>query len=150
MRQAFLNESGAALIARYAQLGDPLFTPDGFRAYVEDLIERMTNPYLGDTVARATRDPLRKLGYSDRLFGAMRLCLSQGVQPVCLAAGALAGLAAVRADGGTAPELRRNGASFAEQLRVLWGEAPTADERLTIASLLQRAQDKWDLASDIT
>ncbi len=80
-REAFLNESGAALIGKYTGF-DPLFTPDGFEAYADDLLERMMNPYLRDQVERVIRDPRRKLGWNDRLIGTMRLALSQGIRPV--------------------------------------------------------------------
>ena len=89
---AFIEESGAALIARHKELGDPLFTRDGYREYAEDLLERMVNPFLNDQVSRVVRDPVRKLGCADRLYGTMRLCLDQGVQPVNLALGAAAGV----------------------------------------------------------
>jgi len=52
----------------------------------------MTNPYLSDTIERAARDPLRKLGYQDRIFGTMTLALEQGSEPTNMALGALAGL----------------------------------------------------------
>ena len=84
-RQAFINEIGAALVKKYAHLNDQLFTQDGFTAYAEDLLERITNPFLADTVERAIRDPLRKLGANDRLFGAIRQCLAQGIMPSALA-----------------------------------------------------------------
>lgn len=146
LRTAFLEESGSALIARYGRLGDPLFTPDGFHLYVDDLLARMTNPYLGDTVARAIRDPLRKLGPSDRLFGAMRLCLAHGVEPEAWALGALAGLHALPAEHPSAGFLRRgqrmDGAGFERLLEKLWGEGCPAEERLKIAGLLERAQDR--------
>ena len=95
-RAAFIDESGAALIAKHGALGDELFTPEGFRAYAEDLLERITNPYLDDTVERATRDPLRKLAPGDRLFGAMALCLEHGIEPKNLALGAAAGVKLMR------------------------------------------------------
>jgi mannitol-1-phosphate 5-dehydrogenase len=88
-RTAFLEESGAALIARYAGV-DPLFTPEGWRDYADDLLERMTNPWLDDTIERAGRDPIRKLGLEDRIFGTMQRVLACGRQPagMALAAGA--------------------------------------------------------------
>jgi mannitol-1-phosphate 5-dehydrogenase len=121
-RDAFLNESGAALIKKYADLDyesrpspspsvgrglegrDELFTEAGYRYYAEDLLERMTNPYLEDTTARAGRDPVRKLGsragrdpvrklgYNDRIFGTMVLALKYGIEPVNMAIAAVAGL----------------------------------------------------------
>jgi mannitol-1-phosphate 5-dehydrogenase len=90
-REAFLNESGAALIKKYAGL-DPLFTTEGFEAYAGDLLERMMNPYLRDQVDRVIRDPHRKLGWNDRLIGTLRLCLSQGIHPKHFAVGTKAAL----------------------------------------------------------
>jgi len=92
-RDAFLTESGAALIKKYAVLGDGLFTEAGYKAYAEDLLTRMTNPYLADTIERAGRDLLRKLGAADRIFGTMILALEQGIEPVNIAVGAVAAIA---------------------------------------------------------
>lgn len=91
-REAFLNESGAALIKKYDGLSEELFTEAGYEVYAEDLLERMTNPYLADTVERAGRDPVRKLGYNDRIFGTMRLAVEQGIEPTNMALGAMAGI----------------------------------------------------------
>ncbi|MCX5646216.1 MAG: hypothetical protein NTZ17_16270 [Phycisphaerae bacterium] len=96
--EAFLQESGGALVRKYASLGDPLFTEDGYRSYGEDLLERITNPYLADTVARAARDVVRKLGSADRIFGTMTLALEHGVEPRNMAMGALAGIALLLAN----------------------------------------------------
>jgi mannitol-1-phosphate/altronate dehydrogenase len=106
----------------------------------------MTNPYLSDTVARAIRDPLRKLGCSDRLFGALRLCLANGVKPVALAAGALAGLKALA----LSPECpqsedfealrqkkRLEEDAFERMLRVLWDDSCATAEVEAISRLLK-------------
>lgn len=92
-RAAFLNECGAALVKKHTRLGDELFTEAGFRDYAEDLLERMTNPYLGDTVARASRDVVRKLSINDRIFGTMTLALEHGIEPKNMALAAIAGVA---------------------------------------------------------
>ena len=89
-RAAFLDESGAALIRKYATLGDPLFTPAGYVAYADDLLLRIVRPTLNDLIARVTRDQVRKLGYDDRFFGTMRLALQYDIRPVHLARGAAA------------------------------------------------------------
>ncbi|MFA6186927.1 MAG: hypothetical protein WC770_06940 [Phycisphaerae bacterium] len=89
---AFINESGAALIKKYKNLGDSLFTEKGYRAFAEDLLERITNPYLDDTIERAARDPQRKLSLNDRIFGTMQLALEFGIEPKNMAKGAAAGL----------------------------------------------------------
>lgn len=91
-RDAFINESGVALIRKYKDINDELFTKTGYRAFAEDLLERMTNPYLDDTIERAARDPQRKLGLNDRIFGTMQLALEFGIKPVNMAKGAAAGI----------------------------------------------------------
>jgi len=93
--QAFLDESGAALIKKYTGCGDELFTKAGFTRYAEDLLWRITNPYLADTIERAGRDVLRKLAYYDRLFGTMDMVFEQCIEPRNMALGAMAGIAAL-------------------------------------------------------
>ncbi|MCE5328264.1 MAG: hypothetical protein LLG01_17810 [Planctomycetaceae bacterium] len=91
-RRAFTEESGAALLKRHAGLGDELFTAAGYQAYADDLLRRMACLYLNDLVSRVTRDPLRKLGYHDRLYGTMRLAIQAGIKPRNLAMGAAAAI----------------------------------------------------------
>ena len=50
-------------------------------AILADLERRYSNVNLADTLERVARDPIRKLGAEDRLVGAARLCLEQGVEP---------------------------------------------------------------------
>jgi mannitol-1-phosphate 5-dehydrogenase len=94
-REAFLDESGRGLIHKRAGL-DPLFTPTGYAAYADDLLERMVNPFLRDAVDRVTRDPQRKLGWDDRLIGTMRLALDAGITPCRFARGAALALAQIQ------------------------------------------------------
>ena len=74
-------------------MNDNLFTEQGYKDYADDLLDRMTNPYLADTIDRAGRDPVRKLAYNDRIFGTMNLALQYGIEPTNMALGALAGIA---------------------------------------------------------
>ena len=124
-RRAFIDESGAALIRRHATLADPLFTADGWHAYADDLLDRMTRPNLNDLVARVIRDPKRKLGYDDRLFGTMRLALDNGIRPTNLAIGAAAAVISLvkqrdnqRIDPATPPAVH-------EILPGIWGNQAT-------------------------
>jgi len=73
---------------KYAEVNDDLFTEKGFKAYTEDLLVRMVNPFLRDPVERVTRDSGRKLGWNDRLIGSMLLAVEAGVEPTHLARGA--------------------------------------------------------------
>lgn len=94
LRAALLEEIGPGLFACYARV-DPLFTPTGFTAYVDDFLARMVNPYLQDSMARVGRDPERKLGWDDRLVGAMRLAHTAGITPARFAFGTAAALLAL-------------------------------------------------------
>ena len=51
------------------------------RSYADDLLNRYSNRYLKDTVARVGRDPKRKLRPDDRLTGAASFCLKNGITP---------------------------------------------------------------------
>ena len=86
-RIAFVEEVGAALCRKRTGV-DELFTPAGFAAYADDLLQRMVNPFLTDRVERVCRDLERKLGWDDRLIGALRLVVSQKLEPNVLLEGA--------------------------------------------------------------
>jgi mannitol-1-phosphate 5-dehydrogenase len=87
--EAALNETCAGLVVKYG------LDPDELKAHAEDLLRRYDNRGLGDQVARIAKDPLRKLGVNDRLIGAARMCLEQGIEP---AHTAFAAAAAIRYD----------------------------------------------------
>lgn len=130
-REAFLEESGAAMIARHRGI-DPLFTPTGYQAYADDLLERMVNPHLRDLIERVVRDPRRKLAWDDRLIGTMRLALDAGVQPRRFALGAAA-----------AAESLASAKPLTGTLNELW---PAADQpagrKAQLISLITEAQTK--------
>jgi hypothetical protein len=132
-RMAFLEESGAALIRKHGGTGDPLFTAPGYRAYAEDLLERMTNPFLHDRVERIIRDPRRKLAWNDRLFGTMRVALQAGVQPRRMAAGAAAATAFALQDEKAAES------DPGKWLGALWGAEAAGPERETCLALVEAA-----------
>ncbi len=120
LRRAFVEESGAALIKKYAGL-DPLFTPEGYAAYADDLLDRMTNPFLGDTVERVGRDPERKLGWDDRLVGTLRLALEAGIAPRRFAMATAAALRALD------PALASDSAPLGPVLGRIWGTGGAAE-----------------------
>lgn len=135
VRQAFLDESGGALIRRYGGL-DPLFTVPGYRAYVDDLMVRMANPNLRDSVDRVIRDPRRKLGWDDRLVGTMRRALEAGIEPARFTRGAALALAALQREqpGRDGRDLlmelwTRDGAASLEEARSLSERIASARER---------------------
>jgi mannitol-1-phosphate 5-dehydrogenase len=131
-RDAFMNESGAGLMHKHSGTGDPLFSYPGFTAYAEDLLERMVNPYLFDRVDRIIRDPRRKLGWNDRLFGTMRLAMRNGVEPRCMALGA----AAAAEHAITEEKLSCTPRRF---LTELWGAEAGDPEREACLSLVEKA-----------
>jgi len=134
-RAAFIEESGEALIRKYRGV-DPLFTPDGYREYADDLIERMMNPFLVDSIERVTRDTERKLGWNDRLIGTMRLALQQGVRPRRYALGAAAALAVLDSN-------ILDSASPSAVLTKLWGDVPSsAKESEAVLGMIEDASQR--------
>ncbi len=130
VRAALVEEVGAGLLQRHAGR-DPLFTPAGFARYADDLLPRMVNPYLRDQVARVARDPARKLGWHDRLLGAMRLARDAGVIPHRYALAAAAALDAL--DPEAVPAV----------LLDLWREAqPPADVAAALLALIETARQR--------
>jgi mannitol-1-phosphate 5-dehydrogenase len=126
LRDAFIEEAGAGLIHRHAGV-DPIFTPSGFAAFADDLLARSVNPNLRDSLARVGRDPQRKLGWDDRLIGAMRLAHEAGASPLRYALGAAAAL-----------QTLDPGADPAVLLPALWRQAtPAASEVATMLALVQ-------------
>ncbi|MCX7798892.1 MAG: hypothetical protein N2109_00945 [Fimbriimonadales bacterium] len=79
-----MAESARAIHRRYG-----LALPD-LEAHARDLLQRFGNRALNDSVRRVAANPIRKLGAQERFLGAIRLCLEQGVDPICLAEGARA------------------------------------------------------------
>lgn len=82
LAQGAMLESAEALSGKY---GVPLAE---ILRHIQDLLARFANRSLGDTCARVGADPVRKLAASDRLIGAARLCIEQGVTPAYLCVGA--------------------------------------------------------------
>jgi len=82
--QAYIEEVGKGLCHEYGSRGELLFTEHGFAENATLAVKRMVNPLLADPVARVTRDPVRKLGWEDRLIGAIRMAQKAGVKPVVL------------------------------------------------------------------
>ncbi|NOY09002.1 MAG: hypothetical protein GXP33_09185, partial [Spirochaetes bacterium] len=133
---AFIKESGEALIKKYGSTGDPLFTEEGFTNYAEDLLKRMVNRFLTDQVERVGRDRPRKLGIDDRIYGTMVLALMYGINPYNMALGAASGIVSMirRKDPGPHNDLKlpesANDLSFNDIesiLGSLWGRIPEKD-----------------------
>ena len=142
-RRAFIEESGAALIRKHAGL-DPLFTPEGYREFADDLLERMTNPFLVDIIERVTRDTERKLGWNDRLAGTMRVALEQGIVPRRYALGAAAALAHLD------PNVLNGQTPARPILEELWREAaPDPAEKNRLMAMIETALEElraWQAA----
>ena len=84
--QNAMLESAMALSGKYgASLAD-------LQLHITDLLGRFTNQALKDTCQRVGGDPARKLSPEDRLIGAAKLALAQGITPAYIAVGAAAGV----------------------------------------------------------
>jgi mannitol-1-phosphate 5-dehydrogenase len=136
IRAAFLEESGESLIRKHAGK-DRLFTPEGYREYADDLLARMTNPHLQDSVERVGRDPHRKLGWDDRLVGTLRLALQQNVVPRRYALGAAAALATLD------PSFLQTDMPACALLAPLWGnETVETKEAQEVLRLIEDAKHR--------
>jgi mannitol-1-phosphate 5-dehydrogenase len=137
LRAAFIDESGATLRRRWAGT-DELFTEAGYAAFADDLLERMVNPWLADTIERASRDPRRKLGWDDRLVGLVRLGLAEGVPTPRYAMGIAAGLTVLARSG----EARGD----AETLRACWPAdvpSPAVEAVMAVVREGRARLDRW-------
>ncbi len=76
-----LEETAEALVKMYPKDIDP----EEHREIRKDVNVRFGNPMLMDSLTRVARDPLRKLGKSDRLVGSAKLCLDYGIFPEYIA-----------------------------------------------------------------
>lgn len=71
-----LAESAAMMAREYG------FAAEEMRSHVADLLDRRYRvPGMDDPLERLVRDPKRKLGYDERLVGAARRCLKNGIAP---------------------------------------------------------------------
>jgi mannitol-1-phosphate 5-dehydrogenase len=69
--RAVMKEGADILLREHPNV----FTLSELLEHIDVLIQRFSNPYLGDTVQRVGRDLPRKLGRNDRIVGAMREAL---------------------------------------------------------------------------
>jgi mannitol-1-phosphate 5-dehydrogenase len=142
LEAAFVEESGEALIRRHKG-ADALFTPEGYRAYATDLLLRMFNPYLGDTVERVGRDPERKLEWDDRLVGTVRIGLQQGLNPIRYAMGTAAAVAAL------GESVLDSNVPLQKLLDPLWRKAsPNPAERLAVLQAVEEGRTRLRLWRD--
>lgn len=92
-------ESAQALAGQYQTPVAPLLD------HINDLLSRFTNVALGDTCQRVGGDPARKLSKDDRLIGAAKLALQQGIKPCHIAVGAAAGVHRYLSENGMAQNM---------------------------------------------
>ncbi|MBN1624299.1 MAG: hypothetical protein JXN10_03195 [Clostridia bacterium] len=100
MAKGALKESIEA-ISRYFKV-----EKQHLESYASDLLIRYANRYLGDTVLRVGRDPVRKLSNDDRLSGAAQFCLKNGVEPEHIVYGIACALCFDSSNDTSAPSLQ--------------------------------------------
>ena len=81
-------ESGESLIREYPKE----FNRQNMEEYIDDLIRRFDNKFLGDTLYRVGRDLPRKLSRNDRLIGALLLDQKNSVSAPCTTIAAAAAM----------------------------------------------------------
>ena len=110
------------------------------QAHARDLLHRYENKALGDQVARVARDPIRKLGPNDRLIGAARMCLEQGLEPAGIAFAAAAAFRYTCTDDPAAQFIQETRAKhgMADLLR----EICRLDDGSPLAALIRSADER--------
>ena len=122
-------ESAQALAAQYDAPIKPLMD------HIDDLLGRFTNSALGDTCQRVGGDPARKLSPEDRLIGAGKLALQQGITPCHIAVGAAAGVRRYLAENDKAQSME-NALDVLCQVSGLEKDEPLAQMILTMYRLI--------------
>jgi len=130
-KEAFVKEAGVGLRYKFTGLTDDLFSELGFSEYAEDALERMVNPYLRDPIDRVTRDPIRKLGWDDRLVGSIRYAVKAGVHPQKMVEAARKGLEEIRE--------MKNTQNLQSALDLAWQGEPVVEEMKSIRSIILSA-----------
>lgn len=106
-------------------------------ALLDGLMRRYRLRALGDQVARVGRDPWRKLAADDRLLGAARLCLAEGVEPRAIA-GAIADACAWRIADDEPGAGRWRSLQPGGPAALLAGTITTEDPLMTLIDLAQQ------------
>ncbi len=122
-------ESAQALSSQYDAPIKPLMD------HIDDLLGRFTNSALGDTCQRVGGDPARKLSPEDRLIGAGKLALGQGIMPCHIAVGAAAGVCRYLAENEKAQSME-NAAEVLCQVSGLEKDEPLAQMILDMYRLI--------------
>ena len=84
--KAAMTETAQALNREYR------VSMEDLGVYIEDLLGRFENKELRDTVVRAGKDPIGKLGSQERLVGAALYCMAHKVEPTHIIGGIAAAL----------------------------------------------------------
>ncbi len=127
-------ESAQALAAQYDAPLKPLMD------HIDDLLGRFTNAALGDTCQRVGGDPARKLSPEDRLIGAGKLALQQGITPCHIAVGAAAGVRRYLAENGS-EQTMENAIAVLQEVSDLAADEPLAKLILSFYQMLLDGAD---------
>ncbi|MBE6917464.1 MAG: mannitol dehydrogenase [Ruminococcaceae bacterium] len=127
-------ESAQALAAQYDAPLKPLMD------HIDDLLGRFTNAALGDTCQRVGGDPARKLSPEDRLIGAGKLALQQGITPCHIAVGAAAGVRRYLAENGSEQTMEK-AAAVLREVSNLAADEPLAKLILSFYRMLLDGAD---------
>jgi len=73
--EAAVTETAAYIVKKYTSISE-----EEQRKYKEEIIKRISNPALNDSVLRVGRDPLRKLGLEERFIGPAAALAKEGME----------------------------------------------------------------------
>ncbi|KAI1817539.1 mannitol-1-phosphate 5-dehydrogenase [Poronia punctata] len=73
--EAAVTETAAYIVKKYTSISE-----EEQRKYKEEIIKRISNPALNDSVLRVGRDPMRKLGLEERFIGPASALAKEGME----------------------------------------------------------------------
>ena len=125
-----MTESAQALSKKYGVALDEILD------HITDLLYRFTNKALQDTCKRVGGDPKRKLSPADRMIGAAKTALEQGITPAYIAVGAAAALWRYIKEAEGMEQSEASAVSVLEQVSELSAKEPLAEMILAMYRML--------------
>ena len=125
-----MTESAQALSKKYGVGLDEILD------HITDLLYRFTNKALQDTCKRVGGDPKRKLSPADRMIGAAKTALEQGITPAYIAVGAAAALWRFINEAEDMEQSEAAAAEVLQQVSELDAKEPLAEMILAMYRLL--------------
>jgi mannitol-1-phosphate 5-dehydrogenase len=137
---ALLQETGGWFRSKHQESGEAVATDRGFKDWASQVVRRIVNPFLYDTVDRIVRDPQRKLRWNDRMAWTMREAVAVGIEPRRYALGVAAAVMMLsRHAGRERLSLALRKKTALDNLAAIWGDQGDTCERSRLLAIVDEA-----------